>query len=262
MTYYIGQQTNTDLLGSETPRFFYALRRTDDGLVYFAKIDQLKDVDAIVINDQGLSENDFVDFEYGVDFFDGRLEADHSRPYTNLHWDQYRWDSKNIYYYINSDGNFVVRINQEYKNYPATMTGSIAQKTVAITGASGDGFTVTLNFATTTPFAIGSQITVTGINPTGYNGIWTVTGSTNQSVSFGSNVRTSYVSGGAINGSLLTITKATYGLLKADMTILGVGVTNGTKIIRQLSGVPGETGLYVVDTNQSVSSTEITASFA
>ena len=42
MTYFIGQIPNADLLGSDTPRYFYALRRTDDGLLYFAKIDQLK----------------------------------------------------------------------------------------------------------------------------------------------------------------------------------------------------------------------------
>ena len=43
MSYYIGSIPNADLLGSDTPRYFYALRRTDDGLLYFGKIDQLKD---------------------------------------------------------------------------------------------------------------------------------------------------------------------------------------------------------------------------
>jgi hypothetical protein len=61
-----------------------------------------------------LQENDYPDFEYGVDFFDGRLEEDHSRPYANLQWDQYRWDNKNVYYYINTAGEFIVRVNQSY----------------------------------------------------------------------------------------------------------------------------------------------------
>jgi len=52
-------------------------------------------------------------------FFDGRLEEDHSRPYTNLQWDQYRWDNKNMYYYVNSEGELVVRINQSF-NYDPT----------------------------------------------------------------------------------------------------------------------------------------------
>ena len=115
MTYYIGNEINLDnLLGQGNPRFFYALRRTDEGSLYFAKIDQLIATDTIIINDSGLSENDYSDFEYGVDFFDGRLEDDHSRPYTNFHWDQYRWDNKNAFYYIDNSGNLRVRINQEY----------------------------------------------------------------------------------------------------------------------------------------------------
>jgi hypothetical protein len=115
MTYYIGQTSAlTDVLGEGNPRYFYALRRDDDGLLYFAKIDQLTDLGSITINNSGLTEDDYSEFEYGVDFFDGRLAEDHSRPYGNLQWDQYRWDSKNVYYYINTSGEFIVRINQSY----------------------------------------------------------------------------------------------------------------------------------------------------
>jgi hypothetical protein len=119
MTYYIGNENSLDsLIGPDNRRFFLALRRTDDGTLYFGKIDQIQDSGALTINDPGLVENDYTDFEYGVDFFDGRQDSDHSRPYTNLHWDQYRWDNKNVYYYIDDQGNFVVRINQAY-SYPA-----------------------------------------------------------------------------------------------------------------------------------------------
>lgn len=119
MTYYIGNE-NLDLLGEGVPRYFYALRRTDDGLLYFLRIDQLKDIDEeIIINDPGLAENDFEEFEYGVDFFDGRLQEDHSRPYSNLHWDQYRWDSRSVYYYINTNGELVVRLNKVYTYDPS-----------------------------------------------------------------------------------------------------------------------------------------------
>ena len=118
MAYYIGSETNFEnLLGAGNPRFFYALRRDDDGLLYFAKIDQIKDVGTITVNNPGLAEFDYTDFEYGVDFFEGRLEEDHSRPYANLQWDQYRWDNKNMYYYINESGELIVRINQQY-TYP------------------------------------------------------------------------------------------------------------------------------------------------
>ena len=118
MTYYIGNENSiADLLGAGQPRFFYALRRTDDGLVYFAKIDQLTDTDSITINNPGAASGDFADFNYGADFFDGRSEEDHSRQYDNLKWDQYRWDNKNMFYYINEQGEFVVRMNQGY-TYP------------------------------------------------------------------------------------------------------------------------------------------------
>jgi hypothetical protein len=119
-THYVGQEPSvTELLGEGQPRYFYALRRIEDGTLFFAKIDQLKDIQAITINNPGPSQNDFSEFEYGVDFFDGRLEEDHSRPFTNLQWDQYRWDNKNMNYYINEQGELVVRINQSYTYDPS-----------------------------------------------------------------------------------------------------------------------------------------------
>ena len=115
MTYYIGMDASmSNLLGEGNPRYFYALRRDEEGLLYFAKVDQLTDSGLITINNSGLTQNDFPDFEYGVDFFDGRLEEDHSRPYSNLQWDQFRWDTKNAFYYINDNGELIVRINQNY----------------------------------------------------------------------------------------------------------------------------------------------------
>ena len=119
MTYYIGGEYNVnDILGEGNPRFFYALRRLDEGAnagtLYFTKIDQISSTDTITLNVPGSTDNNFESFEYGIDFFDGRLAADHSRPYPNLAFDQYRWDGKNCYYYINGNGELVVRINQAY----------------------------------------------------------------------------------------------------------------------------------------------------
>lgn len=115
MTYYIGNEINeAALLGEGNARFFYALRRTDDGTVYFDKVDQLTSTETITVNVAGPNSGNFEDFEYGVDYFDGRLADDHSRPYPNLYFDQFRWDNQNCYYYINSNGELVVRINQAY----------------------------------------------------------------------------------------------------------------------------------------------------
>lgn len=119
MTYYVGQVSTTDLLGNDNPRFFYGLRRTEDGTLFFTKIGQLIGTEAVRINIAGPAAEDFEDFEYGVDFFDGRLAEDHSRPYANLNFDQYRWDQRNCYYYINDNGELVIRVNQAYEYDPS-----------------------------------------------------------------------------------------------------------------------------------------------
>ena len=116
MSYYAGGELNlSDILGEGNPRFFYGLKRDEDGTLYFYKIDQLKDFDTITLNQPGPNDQNFENFEYGIDFFDGRLATDHSRPYANLTFDQYRFDGKNCYYYINANGELIVRINKEYE---------------------------------------------------------------------------------------------------------------------------------------------------
>ena len=119
MTYYVGGEVNqTDILGAGNPRFFYGLRREENGTLLFSKIDQLNSAESITLNGPGSPENNYEDFEYGVDYFDGRSAVDHSRPYNNFYFDQYRWDNKNCYYYINASGALVVRINQKYTYGP------------------------------------------------------------------------------------------------------------------------------------------------
>lgn len=116
-TFYVGTtpQDILDQLGNS--RYFYALRRSEEGDLYFAKMDQLLDSDTIIINKPGNAEDNFQDFAYGVDYFDGRAEEDHSRPHPNLYFDQYKWDTRSMYYYINDIGELVVRINEKY-TYP------------------------------------------------------------------------------------------------------------------------------------------------
>jgi hypothetical protein len=116
MTYYVGGEISlNDILGEGNPRFFYGLRRDDDGALFFSKIDQLRDTDSVItLNVPGSNANNFEQFEYGIDFFDGRLASDHSRPYSNLVFDQYRFDGKDSYYYINANGELIVRVNKAY----------------------------------------------------------------------------------------------------------------------------------------------------
>ena len=105
-----------DLLGEGVPRYFYALRREDSGELYFGKIDQLIASDQITINNPGTVDGNYENFEVGVDFFEGR-DANHDLVFENLNYEQYRWDGRLLYYYIDADGELVVRINEVYQ-YP------------------------------------------------------------------------------------------------------------------------------------------------
>jgi Pectate lyase superfamily protein len=71
--------------------------------------------------------------------------------------------------------------------------------TINVTGASGTGTVATLNWTQIITAAqvppVGSQITVSGMNPAGYNGAYIVTASTLTSVSF-ANATTGFTSGG------------------------------------------------------------------
>jgi len=71
---------------------------------------------------------------------------------------------------------------------------------IVVTGASGNGTTVTLTFTGPFVFSVGKSIAVSGINPSAYNGTYKVTGATSTSVSYASSTTTAYVSGGLIAG--------------------------------------------------------------
>ena len=112
--YYLGR-TPIETLG-DSPRYWYALRRNEDGELYIVRSDQLTDDSSYDINIPGNPENNFEDFEAGVDFFDG-LDEDHEEVYPNLNYTQYRWDDRSIFYYVNNEGQLVARIFSGY-TYP------------------------------------------------------------------------------------------------------------------------------------------------
>ena len=114
-TYYLGT-TPSESLG-DSPRYWYALRRNEDGELFLVRSDQLLDNDAYELNIPGPPEEDFVDFEVGVDYLDG-IDDEHEKPKENMFYPQYRWDDRSLFYYVNSDGMFVVRINRGYL-YPS-----------------------------------------------------------------------------------------------------------------------------------------------
>ena len=99
--------------GAVQDRFFYGLRRTDDGELFLAKSDQLKTQDSITINNPGDPTNNYPSFEQGQDFNEGR-DVNHNLIYENLNYEQFRWDDRNIQYYVNAEGELIARVNQKY----------------------------------------------------------------------------------------------------------------------------------------------------
>lgn len=115
MAHYVGGNTS-GFYSAMNPRYFYGLRRTDDGEVYLAKVDQAKKTDSVEINAPGDPIENYPNFQEGEDFLEGR-DSNHDLVYDNLNYEQFRWDDRNLLYYIDDDGQLVVRINQSY-TYP------------------------------------------------------------------------------------------------------------------------------------------------
>jgi hypothetical protein len=110
-TYYLGQSPDEAL--GDSPRYWYALRKNQDGELFLLRSDQLKDKDSIELNLPGQPSENFEDFEPGIDYFEG-VTADHQVEYDNLVWTQYRWDNRNLLYYVDNQGRLTQRINQGY----------------------------------------------------------------------------------------------------------------------------------------------------
>ena len=51
----------------------------------------------------------------GIEFLPGRDE-EHNKTYENPNYEQYRWDDRSLFYYVDDEGQLVVRVNEQY-NY-------------------------------------------------------------------------------------------------------------------------------------------------
>jgi len=112
MSNYTG--TTPDHINGAIPdRYFYGLRRTDDGELFIGKIDQMSTVDEITINKPGDPSQNYSSFEEGQDFYEGR-DVDHNLVYENLNYEQFRWDGRNISYYVNDEGELIARVNHSF----------------------------------------------------------------------------------------------------------------------------------------------------
>jgi hypothetical protein len=113
--YYLGRDP-VETLG-QSPRYWYALRRNDDGELYIVRSDQVTDKESYTINEVGDPTENFEDFEPGIDYFEG-VDEEHNKTKDNMKYTQYRWDDRSIFYYVDSDGNLIQRIFQGY-SYPS-----------------------------------------------------------------------------------------------------------------------------------------------
>jgi hypothetical protein len=111
---YLGAVGSDSTLGPSDQRYFYAIRTDEEGNIFINKIDMWTSSEAIEINKPGEVEDDWQYFELGVDYFDGKNPETHIKDNPNLNFDQYRFDSRSVYYYINANGELIARYNQSY----------------------------------------------------------------------------------------------------------------------------------------------------
>ena len=116
--YYIGT-TPSDVAAGFIKRYFYGLRRNDDGELFLQQLDQLRlgQENVVIVNDLGIASENYPDFEEGIDFLDG-IDIDHEQLYPNLRYQQFKWENRSLLYYIEeSTGFFIQRISEAY-TYP------------------------------------------------------------------------------------------------------------------------------------------------
>ena len=114
MTHYLGTTPNE--FAGENKRFFYGLRRNDQGELFFVRVDTLTGKESIDINSPGDWNDSYSEFEQNVDYLNG-IDSNHNLVHKNLYWTQYRWDNTSCLYYVDSEGRLVKRVNQSY-TYP------------------------------------------------------------------------------------------------------------------------------------------------
>ena len=121
MSHYIGNNSESVVNGF-IKQYFYGLRRNDDGELFLIRQDQLNGQGTVTINDVGIGENNFLDFEEGINYLDG-IDANHDIVYENLRYPQIKWDGRLLTYYVDpTDGQFIVRISEDYP-YPDGISG-------------------------------------------------------------------------------------------------------------------------------------------
>lgn len=119
--YYLGQTPEEYF--NKRERYFYGIRRDENGFLALSKINMDSSTDAIEVQslgNVGSIEQTYDGFEEGVDFFDG-IDAARNQNFVGLKYEQYKWAADDLYYYVDGQGQLCVRINVPY-NYSEGVT--------------------------------------------------------------------------------------------------------------------------------------------
>ena len=117
----------TNFIGSTidpgSVKYFYRLSRDSEGYLTFTKVNLALDDDEIIIDDPEIRDTDETQSDFGG--FDNdtlvvNVDANHNVINKSLGNCQYKVRPDDLLYFINEDGEMVVRINGTY-NYPTTV---------------------------------------------------------------------------------------------------------------------------------------------
>lgn len=100
---------------TEDVRYFYALRRDNEGNLYYSRVD-LKDSQDSVVLFPNVAPEDLETFTVpGKDYFDNRDPATHDLTYStqDVKYEQWRYDSRLNTYYIDDNGYFTLAANTD-----------------------------------------------------------------------------------------------------------------------------------------------------
>jgi hypothetical protein len=114
--YYLGQ--TPEEFFNKNERYFYGIRRDEEGFLTLTKVNMDTSTDAIEVQDLnniGTIERTYDGFDDGVDFFDG-VDAARVPAFVGLKYEQYKWSADDLYYFVDGEGRLSVRINVPY-NY-------------------------------------------------------------------------------------------------------------------------------------------------
>ncbi len=90
----------------------HALRRDDDGMLHYTKI---RSIDNETADFHRLDGTPYLDISTGVyDYVDETTEDKSYKNHPQDKYQQYRFDSRKVQYFIDDDGYFVIRFNEDY----------------------------------------------------------------------------------------------------------------------------------------------------